>query len=382
MSTKFEIKKKIHLVPTQMGGARLLSLDFMRGLIMFLLALEACELYVHIRRSTTNHDGFGFQIIRQFFHNRWQGLHFWDLVQPAFMFMAGIAMAYSLTKQIEKGISWKERFVKILKRSGWLLFWGLFKRISSPDWFALDALDVTDILTQLAFVSIIAFLLFNLSIRNLIVSCIAILLLTECLYRFWNVPGYDQGYTDGKNFGNWVDWILFRRQSSGYVFINWLPTAVHTVAGVIVGKIFLKNINPIKILLGAALGILLIGYGLDKTNITPIIKPIATSSFVLASLGYCLLMVTVFYWWIDVRKYRRGLLFFQVLGMNSIFIYLFFDIVGRLWLNEYTLMVVSPVFQVFNLGQPATLVLASLCTFAVEWLICYFLYKKKIFFKL
>jgi len=379
---KLSAEKKTGIASAQKISGRLLSLDFMRGLIMFLLALESVELYTHTRKVISDHDSVGFKIISQFFHNRWQGLHFWDLIQPAFMFMAGVAMAYSLTKQIEKGISWKERFVKILKRSGWLLFWGLFKRISSPEWFALHALDVTDILTQLAFTTIIAFLLFNLKIRYQFVSCIVILLLTEILYRFCNVPGFNKGYTDGQNFGNWIDWILLGQKSSGYVFINWLPTAVHTVAGVMVGKIFLRNSNPVKALLAAGFGLLVIGYGLGAAHITPIIKPIATSSFVLASLGYCLLIVAVFYWWIDVRMHRKGLLFFQVLGMNSIFIYLFFNIVGQLWLNDYTLMIVSPVFQLFNLSHPAILILASLCTFMVEWFICYFLYKKKIFFKL
>ncbi len=89
---------------------------------MFLLALEASELYVHFYESTAP-DSFGRKIITQFFHNRWQGLHFWNIIQPAFMFMAGVSMAYSLTKQNQYGLSWNQQFIKVLKRSGWLLFW-------------------------------------------------------------------------------------------------------------------------------------------------------------------------------------------------------------------------------------------------------------------
>lgn len=83
-------------------SVRLLSLDFLRGFIMVLLALDACELYSNIRKGIPDKDSIGGKVITLFFHNNWEGLHFWDLVQPAFMFMAGIAMAYSLTAQNSK----------------------------------------------------------------------------------------------------------------------------------------------------------------------------------------------------------------------------------------------------------------------------------------
>ncbi|WP_216657747.1 acyltransferase family protein [Sphingobacterium shayense] len=370
----------MHTISNPKPSNRLLSLDFMRGLIMFLLALEACELYSRVY-SATDSDGFGRVFISQFFHNGWNGLHFWDLIQPAFMFMAGIAMAYSLTRQIENGVSWIDRLIKVLRRCGWLLFWGVFKRISSPDWFAWNMLDVTDILTQLAFTTLIAFLLFNLAPRYQLLCCVGILLITELLYRFWGVPDFDNGYTAMGNFGNWVDWILFGQKANTYVFINWLPTAVHTVAGVMVGKLFISANRPINGLVAIGIASLIVGYAMDILQITPIIKPIATSSFIIASLGYCLLIVAALYWWIDVRKNRKGLLFFQVIGMNSIFIYLFFSIVGAHWLNEYVLMIVSPIFAAVGLGQQAILLLSSICVFTVEWLICLFLYRKKIFFK-
>jgi predicted acyltransferase len=42
-------------------------------------------------------------LIDQFFHHPWHGLRFWDLVQPAFMFMAGAAMYISYSRKLEKG---------------------------------------------------------------------------------------------------------------------------------------------------------------------------------------------------------------------------------------------------------------------------------------
>src|SRR5688572_29922417 len=90
-------------------NVRLESLDFLRGLIMVLLVLDSTGCYEHIREAITDKENFGSAIINQFFHKDWHGLHFWDLVQPLFMFMAGIAMAYSLSKQTSEGVLWKDK---------------------------------------------------------------------------------------------------------------------------------------------------------------------------------------------------------------------------------------------------------------------------------
>src|SRR5690349_2427721 len=89
---------------------RLLSLDFMRGLIMVLLALESTKLYGHLLDATEGSFLNGFFV--QFEHHPWNGLRFWDLIQPSFMFMAGTAMAYSLHKQVQQGMTWNQRFRK------------------------------------------------------------------------------------------------------------------------------------------------------------------------------------------------------------------------------------------------------------------------------
>ena len=95
--------------------SRLLSLDFMRGLIMVLLMLESVGLYEHLHHAT---EGNSLQLFfQQFFHHPWNGLRFWDLIQPGFMFMAGTAMAYSLHRQQVQGVPWRESFIKVLKRS-------------------------------------------------------------------------------------------------------------------------------------------------------------------------------------------------------------------------------------------------------------------------
>ncbi len=371
------MKTKKILEPSE----RLVSLDFMRGLIMVLLMIESTDFYFRLRNVVPS-GSFGAEVIGQFFHNHWTGLNFWDLIQPAFMFMAGVSMAYSMKKLKEKGILWNQRFSKIMKRSGWLVFWGVLKRVYAPNWLVLESIDVTDILTQLAFASVIAFLISDWKIKNQLIMIVGILLFTEFIYRFWNIPNWVEGYSDGKNIGSYIDWILLGQKSNHYVFINWLPTSVHTIAGVIAGKLLIQKVRPMLKLTVSAVVLLLLGYGLDWCNITPIIKPIATSSFVIASLGYCLLILVVLYWWIDVKNHKRNLLFFQVVGMNSIFIYLFCDIVGRYWLNHYAEILLSPIEQILSLSHSYFLLIASVGVFALEWYLCVFLYRNKIFFKL
>jgi predicted acyltransferase len=319
--------------------------------------------------------------MQQFFHHPWNGLHFWDLIQPGFMFMAGVSMAYSLRKQKQEGYSWNRSFKKVLRRCAWLFFWGVLDYAVRPGGLSFELWDV---LTQLSFTTLVAFLIFEWSSSAQIVFCAFLLLLTEVLYRFTNVPGFTEPFTDQHNFGNYVDLILMNKiNGDGWVAINCIPTAVHTIAGVLTGKLFLSNRkNKINPLLLWGLICLVAGYGLDIINITPIIKRIATSSFTLASLGWCLWGLAFCYWWIDMRNHKKYLQFFLVIGMNSLFIYLFFEIVGSRWFNGYVTAISSGLMEIIKIPDIPAAIISSLCIFALEWGLCYFLYKNKIFFKL
>lgn len=358
---------------------RLLSLDFMRGFIMVLLMLESTGLYEHLFDSTQGN--FLSSFFLQFFHHPWNGLRFWDLIQPGFMYMAGVAMAYSLHKQRQAEMTWQQSFQKILKRCALLFFFGVLDYAVRPGGLSFELWDV---LTQLSFTTLVAFLIFNWSATAQIVTCIALLLLTECLYRFTGVPGFDQPFTDQHNFGNYTDLLLMNKiNKGGWVAINCIPTAVHTIAGALTGKLLIGD-RKLKIKTMVLWGVtaLIVGYGLDIAGITPIIKRIATSSFVLASLGWCLLGLALCYWWIDIRKHKSHLEFFTIVGMNSLFIYVFFEIVGSRWFNGYVTAIAKGLLSFISTPDMLSNIIASLCIFALEWGLCYFLYRKRIFFKL
>jgi predicted acyltransferase len=359
------------------ASQRLLSLDFLRGFIMVLLMMGSTNIYDYLEAQTVGQTGNLF--FRQFVHHPWNGLRFWDLVQPSFMFMAGTAMAYSLHKQWSKGMTWSQSFKKILKRCCWLFFWGVLDYAVRPSGLSFELWDV---LTQLSFTTLVAFLIFRWSAAAQIIVCAGLLVLTEVLYRYTGITGFDQPFTDQHNFGNYMDLVLMNKiNSDGWVAINCIPTAVHTIAGALAGKLLLSNKNKIQTLILWGLACAVIGYGLDWAGITPIIKRIATSSFVLASLGWCLWFLAFSYWWIDIKSHRRYLTFFIVVGMNSIFIYVFFEIVGGRWFNEYISAISNGVVGWFSHSEMFKFIIAALCIFTLEWLLCYFLYKRKIFFK-
>lgn len=362
------------------SSSRLISLDFFRGLIMVLLALESTRLYEHLFEMSKGSVMQNVWI--QFFHHPWHGLRFWDLIQPGFMFIAGTALAFSLQSQQQKGMTWNDSFLKTIKRCGLLFFWGVLDYAVRPRGLSFELWDV---LTQLSFTTLVAFLIFRWSITAQLSVSIGLLLATEVLYRFVNIPGFDQPFTDQHNFGNFIDLVLMNKiNQGGWVAINCLPTAAHTIWGVVAGKLLLSQRTErvkIKCLLYAALVCLAVGFLLDL-SVTPIIKRIATSSFVLTSGGWCLAMLALCYWWIDARDHRKGLDFFLIVGMNSLFIYLFFEIVGARWWNEYIGAITNGLMQLANVPQSTMLLITSLIIFALEWGLCYFLYKKKIFFRL
>lgn len=365
---------------TLQPNQRLLSLDFLRGLIMVLLVFESTRFYDNLFELS---KGTAFQnLVIQFFHHPWHGLRFWDLIQPGFMFIAGTAMAYSLHKQTLAGVPWQKQFIKALKRSGWLFFWGVLDYAVRPGGLSFELWDV---LTQLSFTMLIAFLIFQWSFRNQILVSLTLLLISEMLYRFTNIPGFNQPFVDQHNFGNYVDLILMNKiNSGGWVAINCISTAAHTIWGALAGKLLLSptpNNKKINYLLLAGLISLVLGFSLDLT-ITPIIKRIATSSFTLASGGWCLLALAASYYWIDMKAHRKYLTLFTIVGMNSIFIYLFIEIVGGRWFTGYASAIANGLLEIIHAPVGIVSVITPLCVFGLEWGLCYFLYRKNIFFKL
>jgi len=360
---------------------RLLSIDVMRGLIMILLAAESCSVYESLKQL--HPEGIFNSFLNQFFHHPWHGLHLWDLVQPSFMLIAGTAMYISYHSKKQKGMSWEMNFRHIAIRSLKLFLLGTGLHCVYAGKLVWELWNV---LTQLSFTTIIAYLIINRSVRFQIIVSVLLLIITEVLYRTILVPGFDQPFVEYHNFGAYLDTVLMGKiNHDGWVAINIIPTAAHTIWGVLAGKLLISDRpanQKIKYLLLAGIIGLILGFGLDLTNITPIIKRIATSAFTLASAGWVFLMMAFLYWLIDIKKFSKYAWIAVVVGMNAIFIYLFFETLGYQWLNGVVAIFVRGFLGLASISPKITAVISAFTTLMVEWYICYWLSRNKIFIKL
>ncbi|HOU95843.1 MAG TPA: DUF5009 domain-containing protein [Bacteroidales bacterium] len=359
---------------------RIISVDFFRGLTMFLLIGESTRLYAHL--LDLNNPVLHF-IGNQFHHHEWHGLHFWDLIQPFFMFIVGVAIPFSVANRLKKGESQRQITLHAIKRSFLLLFlgWALYFTEAGKLVFRFQ-----NVLAQLSVTYLVAFFLLNKNFRVQTIFTLLILILIDLAYRFFPVEGFNHPWVKYENLGAWFNnKIEGVERASEWATLNFVSTTAHTVWGMMCGKLLMSDRTPgkkIQILFIAGIICLIVGYALDFLNITPIIKKIATVSFVFASGGWSILALCFCYWLIDVKKkFIKGSKFFIVVGMNSIFIYLFCEL-------GFTRIISNRIVNPFsNLlfswsGATTTAIITSLASWAILWYICYWLYKNKIFIKI
>lgn len=361
---------------------RLHSLDLFRGLVMFLLIAEGAGLY-HTWLAATHEGSLLHGLALQFHHHPWNGLRFWDLVQPYFMFIVGVAMWFSVNKRLSRGDVRRQITFHILRRCLLLLIFGVALHIGYRGKLVWELWNV---LVQLSVTILIAYAIIQLPGRTQLLISIGLLVLTELLYRYAAIPGYDQPFVKNHNFGSFMDMVLMGKiNGGGWVAFNFIPTAAHTIWGVLAGKLLASSRtewNKIKLLLIYGGTALWLGYIMDWTGIDPIIKRICTASFVLTSGGWALLTLALFYWLVDIKGMRKWTWFFAVVGMNPIFIYLFMETAGHQWLVGFTESFVADGLFRLGAGEDFALFINSVVVLSLAWGLCYWLYQKKIFIKI
>jgi predicted acyltransferase len=365
------------------ASSRLLSLDFFRGITMFLLVAEGTALWSVLVKEPIA-GTFLEPFFQQFHHHPWNGLRFWDLIQPFFMFIVGVAMPFSYAKRIKMGEPKSKITRHIIQRCIILLALGVGLHCGYSKKLVWELWNV---LSQLSVTIIIAYFLMQFKWSVQIAVSIGLLILTEIAYRTFPLEGYNQPFVKDHNFGSWMDMVLMGKinNGGGWVAINFIPTAAHTIWGVVTGQLLMSDktqIQKVKLIAIAGFAALAAGYLLDWTSVTPIIKRISTSSFVLASGGWALLALALSYWVIDIKKNRRWIFVFTVVGMNSIFIYVFMGTVGEQWLNDFVAIFTEGVLSWFGATEFFMNLITSLTILTLEWLLCYYLFIKKIFFRI
>ena len=361
---------------------RLLSIDALRGFDMLLISGGGTFLVL-----LENNTGLAWidWIAGQLKHPAWNGFTFYDFIFPLFLFIAGVSMAFSLNKGIEMGLSKAELYKKAFWRMLILVILGILDKNQPVTFFEPSQIRVASVLGRIGVAGFFASLLYlNFSRLHRIFWVAGILLLYYAALFLIPVPGYGAGNLSME--GNLVGWIdrnflpgrLLQKIYDENGLITQLPALCLTVMGSLAGDVLRsdrKESKKLQILLLAGIGCL--GMGLLWGQHFPINKHLWSSSFIMLTAGMAFLILSLFYYIIDVLKFQSWAFFFQVIGMNSLTIYLAYHFIDfehtshALFAGLY-----APLPEQFHDA------LEALGALILVWSMMYFLYRKKIFIKI
>lgn len=361
--------------------SRLLSLDTLRGFDMFWII--GGEELVHVL-SKLYPNSFWSVFSKQLEHPYWNGFTFYDLIFPLFIFLAGVSTPFSIGKALNAGKSKKEILLKVLKRGLILILLGIVYN-NGLQIRPIDDIRFMSVLGRIGIAYVFANIIFLYVKETFLIYWFAGLIVAYWLIlKFTSAPGFPMGALSMEgNFASFFDRnVLPGKLSRGIHdtvgLFNNIPAISNALAGIITG-IFLQKqkITPTKKALYMVLAGLLAVIIAQIWNLDfPINKNLWSSSFVMQTVGLSLLLFALFYYVIDVLKYTRWTLFFQVIGMNSILIY----ISGKFIDWEFT---ADAFFKWLGqlTGEPYSILVLAIVLVLIKWLFLKFLYDKKVFLR-
>jgi predicted acyltransferase len=365
------------------GSGRVVSIDALRGFDMFWLIRGYG---VIMAAAALISPQLGSAVAVQMDHSKWTGFTFWDFIAPLFLFVVGLSMPYSISRRLERGDSRRDLYRHIVRRTVILILLGWLM----SGWLALDfPLRIAGVLERIALSYFIAALIvMRCGIRGQILWTAGLLLGYWAAMAWIPVPGFGAGvYTMQGNLSGYLDRLLLPSASrwccADYAkygdfsgLLGTFPSAATVMPGVLCGHLLRSSVPAAKKLLvfwggGAAA----VGLGLLWNMVHPIVTALWTSSYVMYATGWSMMLYGLFYWIIDVRGYRKWAFPFVVIGMNALTIYV---LQSQVKFGDFANIVMRGVIK--RSGSYATL-LTFASTLAVEWLFLYWLYRKKLFWK-
>jgi len=361
---------------------RLYSLDALRGFDMFWI-MGAEEIF-HKEAEITG-STFWNTLSLQFQHPAWHGFAAYDLIFPLFLFLAGVATPYSVGKQMERGHSKKDLLFRVIKRGLILVLLGIVYN-NGLEIQPISDIRFGSVLGRIGLAYMFANIIYLFTKqRGQTIWFFALLLGYWLLLAFGSAPGFPSGdMTMQGNIVSYLDTLvmpgrLYLGIHDPEGLVSTIPAISTALLGIYTGNL-LRNTRPEKMrktLLKLVLtGVILLVAAQIWNRVFPINKNLWTSSFVLQCGGISMLLMSLFYYIIDILGYKKWAFFFKVIGMNSILIYMS----GRFINWSYT---TNALFQ--WLGQLAGELYGPLvlvfCYLAVKWAFLYFLYQKKVFLK-
>ncbi|MGO9126313.1 MAG: acyltransferase family protein [Terriglobales bacterium] len=368
-------------------AARLVSLDLFRGATIAAMIL-------------VNNAGDGPSSYWPLQHAEWNGWTPADLIFPFFLFIVGVAMAFSFSSHLKRGESRRRLLRRVLWRGAILFALGLFLN-GFPDQYSFSSWRVYGVLQRIAICYVItAVFALWVNRRGWIVAAIGCLAGYWVLMRCLPVPGFGIPTRDiplldpDRNLAAWLD----RRLLAGHLYdgthdpegvVSTIPAVATTLLGLITGA-WLRGTRPApaKVVGMALFGLVGVGAGELWNLWFPVNKPLWTSSFVLLTAGLALLCLAVCYGMLDVMRWRgRWATFFLVFGMNPIAAYVFAEVISHSLYRFSTAAGLSwqdvlyqNRFEPFASPANASL-LYAVCYVFLCWAAMWVLYGKRIFLK-
>jgi len=387
-------------------GQRLVSLDAYRGFVMLLMASDGFNL----SRVAQQHPGSHFWefLSYQTEHVNWRGCSLWDLIQPSFMFMVGVALPFSLAKRQAAGESFGKQLLHAMWRSLLLIALGIFLRSTHrpQTYFTFE-----DVLTQIGLGYTFLFLLAWKSWRVQLTAAVIILVGYWAVFALYPLPasgfdyqqvgvlpdwphltGFAAHWDKNTNLAAAVDqWFLnlFPREhpfvfnDGGYLTLNFVPSLATMIFGLLAGQFLRGQLPPmlqVRRFVVIGIGCLIFGALLDATGICPSVKRIWTPSWTIFSTGWTCLLLAAFYWLVDLKGWKRFAFPLVVVGMNSIAMYMMDHLWDNFIRHNWQIHFGPGVFNIF--GAAYAPITEMLLLLLVLWLICYWMHRRKLFLKI
>jgi predicted acyltransferase len=346
---------------------RLLSIDVYRGMTMALMCFGGLGAAL---KNALGHQW----LTHQFLHVAWEGCVIWDLIQPSFIFIVGVAMPFAFAIRTSRGATHKQLLRHAFKRSLQLLAIGIAivcVHKGSP------RIELTTVLQQIAIAYFIAYFFLGRGLKVQLSGALIILFIHSALFLLWG--GWDGAWAKNANFASWLDnTILGRMDPGGYTSFNAFSSAATILFGMMAGELLRREMSDnAKVIRLVVAGVVFLLVGVILSPVIPVVKRIWTASWAIYSTGWALLLLAFFYWLIEVAGRRRWTFPFMVVGMNSITMYILYQMLrGNIdrWLWVFTRYILEP------LGSAGPII-QQFFIFGVLWYMVYWLYKRNIFLK-
>lgn len=372
--------------------ARYLSIDFFRGATLALMII-------------VNTPGTGAFVYPPLQHASWHGCTPTDLVFPSFMFIIGVSMWFSFGKFDRKWSA--EAGKKILKRTALLFLIGVLMYKLPYLWRDWDTCRILGVPQRLALgYGLASVLVLTLDRKMLIWASAGILLLYWGLLNWFGTPGADPYLAENSAVLKLDTWLfgaahLYNGEVAPGVrmpfdpegLLSTLPSVVTVILGWLSGNLMSQRSKDKSLLVRDLLLLgLLCGFaGLAWDLFFPINKKLWTSSYVLYAGGLSMIGLAISIWLIDMRNVRTGAYFFLVFGANSLFAYLLSEVLIIFWYNiswssgagpiNLQEWIYQTIFAPIDAGAFGSLLFA-IAYMLLCWVVCWWLYVRKIFIKL